>query len=228
MMTYFIGLEQLLLRKPEHQARYDEQRRRIQELIDKASELQVALPGTEFRSEAQARKLRKLADQLERRQAPRPPSHNPMPTRLPEPRDLDLFGTMDWYEREWERALAEWHDVHSSPDALRWFAEQCDERGLKLRDEKARAQQEKERREREWREEYQRREEILRQHRDPVASAFDTLGLPSDADASQIQAQYRHLLERLHPDTNANDASTVSLLRKVTEAMDTLRSTGRV
>ena len=59
-------------------------------------------------------------------------------------------------------------------------------------------------------------------------TALADLDLDDDVEPAAIQARYKTLLKRLHPDSNGGDRSTEPKLQRVLKAFKTLRAAGLV
>ena len=56
--------------------------------------------------------------------------------------------------------------------------------------------------------------------------ALDDLGLPAQADKSQIKTRFKELVKRHHPDRNGGDKSSEDKLREIIQAYNYLKSAG--
>ena len=223
--TIFMTLDTL---RPEDQKRILDLVHRVRELRNERARLVIKLPGQGGFGDLIYQHIRELiakADRLANRRS------LPYPPPLPAPHGPDLFTALPVLVRNLEREVTQWKDVHRSPDALRWFAEQWEE---PLREEKKRRQeqaQEQAQERRRWAQEQVRRliEEFgLSPFADGLNSANDALkmfGLPPTGGPEAIKARYGVLMRRLHPDTNAG--GTNALMEQVLEAMRMLRAAGR-
>jgi hypothetical protein len=234
MTNYYLYMQaavNFLLQKPEDKARYQQLMERIDQAKGIANKLATPLQTTtrSLSADSYAKKISKLreqADQLERRPKRRGPQLPLLPACAVRPGNL--FDALEVMARDAERDAAEWTDVSASPDAIRWFAEQWEATQQRQQQEREREQLERERQRREQERVTREFNRILAGQSDPVGAALDVLNLPRSADQRQIKQRYHQLLKRLHPDTNANDQSANSLLRKVTDAMRVLENNGRV
>jgi hypothetical protein len=127
-------------------------------------------------------------------------------------------------KRRRERDIAEWQFVLASPTALRHVADQvnahCDEIEREEREQK-------EEQERQWREWQRRQEDQVLYRRGVFQDPLDILSLPSSATPDEINARFRELTKRLHPDTNSGSPAANTLFATVVRAMDQLRAMGR-
>jgi hypothetical protein len=62
--------------------------------------------------------------------------------------------------------------------------------------------------------------------RNAERKAFDTLGLETDASATDIKAKFKVLVKRHHPDANGGDRSCEDRLREIIQAYNYLKSVG--
>jgi DnaJ-domain-containing protein 1 len=60
--------------------------------------------------------------------------------------------------------------------------------------------------------------------RNAERKAFDTLGLETDAPATEIKARFKQLVKRHHPDANGGDRSLEDRLVEVIQAYNYLKS----
>lgn len=58
------------------------------------------------------------------------------------------------------------------------------------------------------------------------AKAFDTMGLPPSANATDIKARYKELVKKHHPDANGGDRGSEERFRAVIQAYQLLKQSG--
>jgi hypothetical protein len=77
-----------------------------------------------------------------------------------------------------------------------------------------------------WRPEAERLAPERRMIRNAERKALDTLGLETDATATDIKARFKVLVKRHHPDANGGDRSCEDRLREIIQAYNYLKSVG--
>jgi hypothetical protein len=200
--------------------------RRLRELSEQRGELKLYGVGERDWNRRTPQMLRNRAAKIEAKRKPRPsPPHPSPPLRS---KADDAFGVLRVMIRVLEREVAERSDALNHPDALRHMAEVLE---AKIAHRDWQEQRQKEQRDRDWQEQLRREREFNEWMRGgrlrANAGPLDVLNLRADATSDEINARYRQLAKRLHPDTNRGSEAANGLLRQVTDAMDALRRQGR-
>jgi hypothetical protein len=177
-----------------------------------------------------AKSLRREADKIEKRERPPRPIDYPPQITADDETEIKKYQAKrakinaeidaeikKLEERRRARQHAEWKTVLSSPTALRYVADQMDahideaERNKRAREVA----------------ELLRRMEFQQRINTPVQDPLTVLNLSSSATPAEINARFRELVKRLHPDTNGGGDATNALFNSVVRAMDLLRAAGR-